>query len=594
MPQDEIISGKAYDSRLVKRLYPYIYPYRKYIFWAFLALIVSTSIDLASLYLYKMVVDSFIRSNQTEGLALICSVYIAMLVAGFLFQYAEFYLVNVMSQKSMYDLRLKLFSHLESRSLAFFNKRPVGYLMTRLTSDIEALDSMFANCIVFTFSDILYIVGLTAVMFSLSPSLTLIVLAVLPLIVWASIRFKNAVRASYRDVRRVLSEINGFLQENISGIETVQVFGREKRNFSQYSNLTRQFRDANNRSVFSFALFYPTVEFLGALTVILLLWYGGFLVVNDPSYTGTLVAFIISSQRFFQPIRDLADKFNILQTGMTGAERIFRLMDIDETIEEAKEPVRKDIIGTIEFRNVSFAYNEGDWVLKNVSFVARPGQRIAIVGPTGSGKSTIINLIFRFYDIQQGEILVDGVNVKDYDLKHLRSHIGLVLQDFFLFSGNIQSNISLGRPEIHPDKVVEAAKIVQAHSFIERMPDGYASEVKERGSTLSVGQRQLLSFARALVSDPKILFLDEATSSVDTETEFLIQEAIEKLIEGRTSIVIAHRLSTIQKADEILVLSKGEIVERGTHNDLIAEQGMYYKLYQLQYKDQALDKAVNA
>ncbi|MBI1389186.1 MAG: ATP-binding cassette domain-containing protein [bacterium] len=592
--RDETISGKAYDARLMRRLYHYIHPYRVSIVWAFLALTISTGIELFSLYLYKMVVDQFIQNQQRNGLALLCSIYIGLLAAGFIFQYVQFYLVNVMSQKSMYDLRLELFKRLENMSLSFFNRKPVGYLMTRLTSDIEALDSMFANCIVFTFNDLLYIIGLLGVMFYLSPPLTLLVLAVMPMIAWVSIRFKNEVRESYRDVRRLLSELNGFLQENISGMETVQIFGREKTNFNRYSKLTREYRDANIRSVYNYALFYPTVEFLGAITIGLLLWYGGTMLVNNPGFAGTLVAFVISSQKFFQPIRDLADKFNILQTGMTAAERVFSLMDANEIVPAPEKPVTRVIEGGVEFRNVHFAYKDDEWVLKDVSFSATPGKRIAIVGPTGSGKSTIINLLFRFYDVQQGEVLLDGVNVKDYDLRSLRSQIGLVLQDFFLFSGDIKNNISLGRPDIEEDKLIEAAKIVQAHPFIEKMPKGYDAEVKERGATLSVGQRQLLSFARALAADPRILILDEATSSVDTETEFLIQEAIERLIEGRTSLVIAHRLSTIQKADEILVLHHGEIVERGTHHELLARQGMYYRLYQLQYKDQAMPDAVNA
>ncbi len=592
--QDETISGKAYDAQLMRRLYPYIAPYWKYILWAFLALTVSTAIELASLYLYKAVIDQFIQNKETQGLALLCGIYILLLIAGFLFQYTQFFLVNKMSQKSMYDLRLHLFRHLEGRSLSFFNNRPVGYLMTRLTSDIEAMDSMFANCIVFTFSDLLFIIGLLVVMFSLSPTLTLVVLLVMPIIIWASIKFKNEVRASYREVRRVLSEINGFLQENISGMETVQIFGREKEHFSQYKTLTNEFRKANVRSVFNFAVFYPTIEFFGGVTVVLLLWIGGgFILIDNPAFLGTLVAFIISTQKFFQPIRDLADKFNILQTGMAAAERVFKLIDVDEVVPEPEQPLKKTIKGEVEFRNVSFAYKEGEWVLRNVSFKAPIGKRIAIVGPTGSGKSTIINLIFRFYDVQEGEVLIDGVNVKNYDLSHLRSQIGLVLQDFFLFSGDIQGNISLGRPEVAQETIRDAAKIVQADRFIEKMPAGYDSEVKERGATLSVGQRQLLSFARALVANPQILILDEATSSVDTETEFLIQEAIERLIEGRTSLVIAHRLSTIQAADEILVLHRGEITERGAHQELLERQGMYYRLYQLQYKDQSLGTAVN-
>ncbi len=594
---EETITGKAYDTRLMKRLMRYVYPYRKYLVISLVSLLLFTGIELtASVYLYKIVVDNYITNRIQEGLGVLALIYALLLMAGLGFQYIEFYLVNLMSQRAMYDLRLHLFRHLESMSLSFFNHRPVGFLLTRISSDIEALDSMFANCIVFTFNDVLMIAGLLGIMLYLSPALTGVALAVLPLMVWASFTFQKHVRASYREVRRLLSRMNGFLQENISGMETVQLFGRQKRNFEQFAEINRQYKEANFRSVVNFAFFLPTVDFLGALAIALLLWYGGGrMLAQDTAVTfGTLVAFLKASQQFFQPIRDLADKFNIMQTAMAAAERIFKLLDTRECLPAPATPIRKTIEGTIEFRNVWFAYAGEEWVLKDVSFRVEPGRRMALVGATGSGKSTIINLLFRFYDVQRGEVLVDGINVQDYDPASLRPQMGLVLQDVFLFSGTIADNIGLGRPGIQEEDIREAARIVQIDRFIERIPGGYQGEVKERGATFSAGQKQLLSFARALAANPRILVLDEATSSVDTETEHLIQAALEKMMAGRTCLVVAHRLSTIQQSDEILVLHQGQIRERGTHAQLLAQGGIYYRLYQLQYKDQFMAEPIEA
>ncbi len=594
---EETITGKAYDTRLMKRLMRYVYPYRKYLVISLVSLLLFTGIELtASVYLYKIVVDNYITNRIQEGLGVLALIYALLLMAGLGFQYIEFYLVNLMSQRAMYDLRLHLFRHLESMSLSFFNHRPVGFLLTRISSDIEALDSMFANCIVFTFNDVLMIAGLLGIMLYLSPALTGVALAVLPLMVWASFTFQKHVRASYREVRRLLSRMNGFLQENISGMETVQLFGRQKRNFEQFAEINRQYKEANFRSVVNFAFFLPTVDFLGALAIALLLWYGGGrMLAQDTAVTfGTLVAFLKASQQFFQPIRDLADKFNIMQTAMAAAERIFKLLDTRECLPVPATPIRKTIEGTIEFRNVWFAYAGEEWVLKDVSFRVEPGRRMALVGATGSGKSTIINLLFRFYDVQRGEVLVDGINVQDYDPASLRPQMGLVLQDVFLFSGTIADNIGLGRPGIQEEDIREAARIVQIDRFIERIPGGYQGEVKERGATFSAGQKQLLSFARALAANPRILVLDEATSSVDTETEHLIQAALEKMMAGRTCLVVAHRLSTIQQSDEILVLHQGQIRERGTHAQLLAQGGIYYRLYQLQYKDQFMAEPIEA
>ncbi len=587
--QEDTVTGKAYDSQLVKRLFRYVWPYRKHLFISLIALFLFTGIEIfSSVYLYKVVIDKYIQQGLKEGLTILAIAYLLLLLCALFFQFIEFYLVNLMSQRTMYDLRLHLFRHLEKMSLSFFNKRPVGSLMTRLTSDIEALDAMFSNCIVFIFNDILIIVGLLGIMIYLSPSLTLVTMIVLPIIFWISARFKKKVRLFYRDVRNLLSKMNGFLQENISGMETSQVFGRLRKNYEQFSSIVREYRDANIRGISNYAFFFPAVEFLGSLAIALLLWFGGGW-INEPNSAltlGTLVAFIQASQKFFQPIRDLADKFNILQTAMAAGERVFTLLDMDETIKPAGQPLQHAIRGEIEFRNVWFAYNEEEWVLRDVSFKVQKGKRIAIVGATGSGKSTIINLLFRFYDVQKGQIFIDGIDIKQYDLKNLREQMGLVLQDVFLFSGDLAGNIGLQRPGITMEKIKEVAQVVQIDHYIEKLPNQYQTEVKERGATLSLGQRQLLSFARALAIDPRIFVLDEATSNVDTETEHLIQEALEKIIKNRTCIIVAHRLSTIKQVDEILVLHKGEIVERGSHRELLEEQGHYYRLYQLQYKDQ--------
>lgn len=586
--KDEVISGKGYDFNLIKRLFRYVLPYKSYLVYSFLLLLFFTAVNIyITVYLPKTIVDDYILTGTTTGLSMVILVAFGLITVSMFMEYIQFYLVNAMSQYVMYDIRRDLFAHVQKQSLTFFNKRPVGSIMTRLTSDVEALDQMFANCIVFTFNDILIITGLLGVMLYLSPFLTLITLAVIPFMLASSLIFQWSIRNSFRDVRRLQSYMNGFLQENITGMETVQIFSQEKKNYSKFNKLNSDFFKANMRSVRSFAIFLPVIEILSSLAIILLLWYSGVWMLAEPNDIsfGIVTAFLFATQKFINPIRDLADKFNIMQTAMTSAERVFQLIDTDESLPEAEHPKPLEMKGVVEFRNVWFAYNQEDWILKDVSFNVPQGQKIAIVGATGSGKSTIINLLFRFYDIQKGDVFVDGINVRDVNLKDLRSNIGLVLQDVFLFSGNIIDNIRLSHPELTREQVIEAAKAVQAHPFIEKLPGGYDAEVKERGSTLSVGQRQLLSFARALAIDPQILILDEATSSVDSETEMLIQQALDKLLEGRTSIIVAHRLSTIQKADTILVLHKGEIVEQGNHQELLAQQGVYHQLYQLQYKE---------
>lgn len=584
----EVISGKGYDTRLMLRLLHYVKPYTSYLIYSFLLLAVFTAFDIyITVLLPKIIVDDYILAGTKTGLSFMILTAFGLIAISMLLEYIQFYMVNAMSQFVMYDLRKDLFDHVQRQSLTFFNKRPVGSIMTRLTSDVEALDSMFANCLVFTFNDLLIIIGLLGVMLFLSPFLTLIALAVIPFMLIASLIFQWSIRHSFRDVRRLHSYMNGFLQENITGMETVQIFNREKKNYQKFEELNQDFYKANMRSVRSFAVFLPVIEVLSSLSIVLLLWYSGMWMLTAPNEItfGIMTAFLLATQKFISPIRDLADKFNIMQTAMTSAERVFQLLDTNEALPNPEKPAALKTKGKVEFRNVWFAYNDEDWILKNVSFTVPQGKKVAVVGATGSGKSTIINLLFRFYDVQKGGIFVDGINVKDVNLKDLRSSIGLVLQDVFLFSGNISDNIRLNHAEITREHVIEAAKAVQAHTFIEKMPDGYDAEVKERGATLSVGQRQLLSFARALAINPQILILDEATSSVDSETEELIQQALETLLEGRTSIIVAHRLSTIQKADTILVLHKGEIVEQGTHQELLEQQGVYHRLYQLQYKE---------
>jgi len=471
--------------------------------------------------------------------------------------------------------------------LKFFDRNPIGRLVTRVTNDVEVLNELFSSGIVMVFSDVFMIIGIIYLMFSMSWELSLASLSVLPILFYATFLFRRKARETYREVRVQIARINAFMQEHITGMVIDQIFNREEKSYKKFQSINAEHRDANIRSIFYYALFYPGIELIGAIAIGLIIWYAGVSVLSGSITIGMVMAFLQFNEMFWRPIRDLSEKYNIMQTAMASSERIFKLLDEKLIIENPHSPISIDgIKGAIEFKNVWFAYNNEDWVLKDISFMINPGETVAIVGHTGAGKTSIINILTRFYEFQRGNILIDGIDIRSIKQEDLRKYIAVVLQDVFLFSGDIKTNINLGDDEITIEDIQSAVKVVGADRFIEELPQTYYTEVKERGATLSVGQKQLISFARAIAHRPRILILDEATSSVDTETELLIQKAISKLLEGRTSIVIAHRLSTIQKADKIIVLHKGEIREIGTHQKLLAREGIYYKLYKLQYKSQ--------
>lgn len=584
---DEEVLGKAYDSRLARRLLRYLYPYRRLVLVSVFLLLMVSALQQVGPLLTKVAIDRYIASGDLSGLNSIALLFLCVLVLQFGLSFTQTYLMNWIGQKIMYDLRVGLFSHIERLHVGYFDKNPVGRLITRITTDVDVLNELFTAGVVSIFGDIFSLGVIVTAMLWLNWKLALVSFLVIPLLFFAAAVFKIKVRGSYRWVRTCIARINAFLHENITGMSVVQIFVQEKRKFKQFDGRNRDHLEANLQSIFYYATFYPIVNLLGALAIGLILWYGGNQVVTNLLTLGALVAFIQYSERFYKPIMDLSEKFNILQNAMASSERIFELLDATPEILPPSKPIRlSEVRGEIELRNVSFAYRDGVPVLKNISFRVAPGERVAIVGATGAGKSTIISLLCRFYDVQQGDILIDGVSIKDLDLDQLRQSLAIVLQDVFLFGGTIEENIRLWQKPISHEQVERASRWVHAHRFIDRLPRRYAQPVTERGSSLSVGQRQLLAFARALAHDPRILMLDEATSSVDTETELLIQDALKKLMHGRTSLVIAHRLSTIQDCDRIIVLHKGKIEEEGSHQDLLKDRGIYYKLYQLQYKDQ--------
>lgn len=551
--------------------------------------IVTAALEPIRPYLTKVAVDNYISVGNSKGLLNIILLILLSLILQAVIEYAMTFATQYMGQKTLFDLRMEIFRHLQNLSLKFFDKTPVGRLVTRVTNDVESLSELFSSGIVMIFSDVFIIIWIFVFMMVMSFDLALVTMSVIPVLIYATFLFRKKVRTNYRDIRKHLARLNSYMQEHISGMNVVQLFNKEEIELEKFKLINKDYRDANIKSVFYHAVFYPFVELISAIAVALIIWYGGGEVVQKNLSLGVLFAFIQYTEMFFRPVRDLAEKYNILQTGMASSERIFKLLDTKIFVKNPENPLAlNDVKGKVEFRNVWFAYNDEDYVLKDISFLINPGETAAIVGATGAGKSSIINLLLRFYDINKGQILIDDIDISTVDKRELRKHIALVLQDVMLFSGDIKSNINLWNEEIPFEKIIEAAKIVGADQFIEKLPKKYDEEVKERGATLSLGQKQLISFARALAYDPKILILDEATASIDTEAEKMIQKAISKLLKGRTSIVIAHRLSTIQNSDKIIVLHKGQIREIGNHFELLERKGIYYRLYQLQYKDQEI------
>lgn len=589
---DDEILGKAYDAKLMKRLLTYVKPYKKYVVFAIILNILVAALGPLRPYLTKVAIDNYIVHSNYKGLMLIAALLFGSLLLQAVVQYFLTYYTQYLGQKTLYDIRMQIFEHTQKLALKFFDKTPIGRIVTRATNDVESLSELFSSGIIMVFSDVFIIIWILVFMFSMDFSLSLVTLSVLPVLIYGTFLFRKKVRESYRDVRFHLARLNSYMQEHVTGMSVVQIFRKEKDEFKKFSGINADHRDANIRSIFYYAIFFPSVELLSSIAVALIIWYGGGEVVQNSIQIGDLFAFIQFTEMFFRPIRDLSEKYNILQTSMASSERIFKLLDNKTFIENPPNPIRlHDVKGDIQFKDVWFAYDDENYVLKNINLKINPGETVAIVGHTGAGKSTLINILTRFYDINKGSILINGIDIRKVDKRDLRKYISIVLQDVFLFSGTIQSNINMDNEEIGMEKIIDAAKTVGAHKFISSLPNQYNEEVKERGATLSVGQKQLISFARALAYDPKILILDEATSSIDTESEQLIQTAIEKLLVGRTAIVIAHRLSTIQNADKIIVLHKGEIKEIGNHQELLAKRGIYYKLYQLQYKDQEIAKS---
>jgi ATP-binding cassette subfamily B protein len=582
---DDEILGKAYDARLVLRLLTYLRGYWLLVGVAFLCLASYTGTQLLGPYLVKVAIDGYIAAKDLHGLDRLALAYVAIVILGFLCHFGHAFTTQYVGQRVMHDVRRQLFGHLAAHDLAFFDRNPVGRLMTRVINDVENLNELFSSGVVAFLGDTLMLLGIAGAMFLLDWRLGLLGLCLLPVMVWATNLYRKKARENYRESRKILARLNGYLNEHISGMATVQAFGQERRALHRFMEINSRNRDALLKSVHYNAIFFPLVEMCSAVTVGLILWQGGRMILDDTLLPGVVVAFLQYVHRMFHPIRDLAEKYTIFQAAMASSECIFRLLDEPVKITAPARPASPgNGAGRIEFEDVWLSYVPGEPVLRGVSFRVEPGEKIALVGPTGHGKTSIISALCRFYDVERGRILVDGVDVRGWDKTALRRHLGLVLQDVFLFSGTIGENIGLGSPDISPERVEEAARRVHAHRFIERLPQGYAAEVQERGSTLSQGERQLLSFARALVFDPRILILDEATSSVDTETEQLIQDALRILLEDRTAIIVAHRLSTIQFADRILVIHRGKIREEGTHAELLARQGIYARLHQLQYQ----------
>jgi ATP-binding cassette, subfamily B, multidrug efflux pump len=664
MSQEEEVLGKAYDSRLMARLLKYLRPYRWQVAIALVSIFLKSFADVLGPYLTKVAIDrylapakgassgvssglwSWLSRRPITGIAQIAAIYVGLLVFSFLLEFLQTYFMQWTGQKVMFDLRRQIFRHLQRLHVAFFDKNPVGRLVTRVTTDVDALNEMFTSGVVSIFEDLFVLLGILGVMLCMNWKLALITFAVLPFIVIATKIFRDRVFDSYRRVRVAIARINSYLQEHISGMVVLQLFNRERKAYTRFSEINRSHMEAYKDQILAYSIYYPAVEVLSAIAIASVIWFGGgdvmrntqvnsvalsfnwktliaFRVVPTVTTLGVLVAFIQYALRFFRPIMDFSEKYNILQSAMAASERVFKLIDTPVQVVSPAVTKRPEGPGRIEFDQVWFAYREApeetqarvetearvgtgtparprpagsaasspDWVLRDVTFAIEPGETVAIVGHTGAGKTTLISLLLRFYDVQKGAIRIDGVDVKEMDLADLRSRFGVVLQDPFLFSGTIAGNIRLGTKRIQDADVEQAAEDVNLADFIRALPKGFDEEVRERGSTLSTGQKQLISFARALAHEPKILILDEATSSVDTETEFRVRDALNRMVEGRTSLIIAHRLSTVQRADKIIVMHKGQVREMGTHQQLLAQRGIYFKLYQLQYKDQELNVA---
>jgi len=636
MAQEEEILGKAYDSRLMRRLLTYLGAYKWQVAIALVSIVIKAGLDVLGPFLTKTAVDKYLAHNAgtrsildpwlssraMTGIAQIAALYLGTLVFSFFCEFLQTYYMQWTGQKVMFDLRSQIFRHLQRMHIGFYDKNPVGRLVTRVTTDVDALNEMFTAGVVSIFEDVFVLAGIIAIMMRMNWKLALITFAVLPVIFWATMIFRVKVRDSYRRIRVAIARINSYLQEAVSGMLVLQLFNREKRAFRQFSDINATHMEAFKDAIMAYAVYYPVVEILSAVAVAAIIWFGGSDVIRGTATLGVLVAFMQYAQRFFRPIQDLSDKYNILQGAMASSERIFKLLDTPVDIESPAITKKPEGPGRIEFDHVWFSYGVRataadilksgatdvpsvqadsssvsavpDWVLRDVSFSIEPGETAAIVGHTGAGKTTLISLLLRFYDVQEGAIRIDGVDIKEMDLNDLRRRFGVVLQDPFLFSGTVGGNIRLGSEWIADKDVENAAEEVNLADFIRTLPGGFDEEVRERGSTLSTGQKQLISFARALAHSPQILILDEATSSVDTETEFKVRDALSRMVEGRTSLIIAHRLSTVQRADKIIVMHKGKVREMGTHQQLLAQRGVYYKLYQLQYKDQEIPAALLA
>ncbi len=635
MAHEEEVLGKAYDSRLMKRLLTYLRPYRWQTGIALGSILLKVGADVLGPYLTHVVIDRylapvpglrtpfdfFLSKNAFTGVGQVALLYVGLLMFSFLLEYLQTYFMQWAGQMVMFDLRSQIFRHLQRMHIGFYDKNPVGRLVTRVTTDVDALNEMFTAGVVSIFEDVFVLAGIVWIMLRMNSNLALLTFAVLPLIAIATKLFRDKVRDSYRRIRVAIARINAYLQEHVSGMMVLQLFNREQRAFDKFSDVNEVHMEAFKDAIMAHAVYYPVVEILSATAIACVIWFGGSNVIHNVTTIGILAAFIQYAQRFFRPIQDFSEKYNILQSAMASSERIFKLLDTPVEITSPAVIKSAEGPGRIEFDHVWFAYRssshatnggrasspgvatnilltggdarppqtaEPDWVLRDVSFAIEPGETVAIVGHTGAGKTTIISLLMRFYDVQKGAIKIDGVDIKEMDLAELRRRFGVVLQDPFLFTGTIAGNIRLGTAWIEDSGVSQAAEDVNLADFVRSLPGGFEEEVRERGSTLSTGQKQLISFARALAHDPRILILDEATSSVDTETEFRVRDALNRMVEGRTSIIIAHRLSTVQRADKIIVMHKGQVREMGTHQQLLAQRGIYYKLYQLQYKDQEL------